>query len=391
MLFSNSLFRPRQLPPWWIRFTDNYPVIPNLIAVAGLLWITFILVHFSGSRPPNQERGAVVETVQTVTEPGVLMKPFFRLREICRNWFPEEVRSIVFGLYHNPALYLVIPFLLFLEFLFPANSSQPLIGKGFLQDTIWFVAFAPVRILILYPIGKLIQIPFDTHREFLNIGAVATWPVWGRLIAALLLSEFILWFNHFVRHKVRVLWLFHAIHHSQKEINAFTDDRDHVVDAILESLFMFLPFFFFQLPNFYAVAAIGWYLPIHNRFIHANIKMNLGWLGWVITSPQFHRVHHSAEPEHLDKNFGVHLSLFDYLFGTACRSTNVYPQTGIADSQFPLEGDLKWWQLPGNWFKQTIYPFIQLCEENQVSRRLRVLVETRRNSRRVASLRRMPD
>ena len=364
------------------------------MAVAGLFWITFALVHFTGRTTARQERGTAVEkTVQTETfsKPGILMNQVSHLKAIYRNWFPQEVRSIVYELYRNPALYLVVPFLLFLELLFPCNASQPLIGKGFLQDAIWFLAFAPVRLLILYPIGALLQSPFEAHREFLNIGAIAAWPVWVRLIAALLLSELILWFNHFVRHKIHILWLFHAVHHSQKEINAFTDDRDHVVDAILESLFTFLPFFLFQLPNIFAVTVIGLYLPIHNRFIHSNLRMNLGWLGWFITSPQFHRVHHSAETEHLDKNFGVRLSLFDYLFGTACRSTDVYPQTGIADSQFPTEDNVKWWQLPGNWVKQTIYPFVQLFEEQQVSHRLRVLAENTRYLRRGLPQRRLPD
>ena len=378
---SDTLFRPRALPPWWVRFTDNYPVIPNLIAIVGLVAIAMALAQFKGTSP-NQERGARVDTVGIASQSGTVAAQVLHLRELYRSWFPEEVRAIVSQLYYNPALYLVIPFLLLLEFLFPVNPSQPLIGKGFLQDTIWFVAFAPIKILILFPIGAFIERFFEANREFLNIGSAAAWPVWARVIAALLLGEFLFWSNHFVRHKIRVLWLFHAVHHSQKQINVFTEDRIHIVDSILISLLAFLPFFLFQLPNIYAVTAVALYLPIHNRFVHANIKMNLGWLGWVITSPQFHRVHHSAAPEHLDKNFGGHFSVFDYLFGTACRSTNVYPETGIADSQFPNEDNLKWSGLPGNWLKQTIYPFVQLFEEQQVLQRARVFVANMRSRRR---------
>ncbi len=387
----DSLFQPRKLSPWWIRFTDNYPVIPNLIAVAGLVWITFAFAYFTGITSNQDRRLPAAQTVQSVSDPGVQLNPVSRLKATYRKWFPQEIRNIVGELYHNPALYLLVPFLLLLELLFPCNPSQPLIGKGFLQDAVWFVALAPVRILLLYPIGGLLQRPFDAHPEFFNIGAISAWPIWTRLIAALLLGEFILWFNHFLRHKIRILWLFHAVHHSQKELNVFTDDRDHLIDAILESLFTFLPFFLFQLPNIYAVTVIGLYLPLHNRFIHSNIKMNLGWLGWFITSPQFHRVHHSAEPEHLDKNFGVHLSMFDYLFGTACRATNVYPQTGIDDSRFPTEDNLQWWQLPGNWLKQTVYPFVQVFEEQQVLHRVRVLIGGARHARRALPQRQIPD
>jgi sterol desaturase/sphingolipid hydroxylase (fatty acid hydroxylase superfamily) len=390
MSFSDFLFHPRRLPPWWVRFTDDHPIIPNLIAVAGLFWITFAFAHFIGTTS-NQERDPLAKATQTVSDPEIQLNHVSGLKATYQKWFPKEIRSIVGQIYHHPALYFVIPFLLLLEFLFPCNPSQPLIGKGFLQDAVWYVAFAPVRVLILYPIGLLLERPFNAHPEFLTIGAVASWPIWVRLIAALLLGEFILWFNHFLRHKIRIFWLFHAVHHSQKELNVFTDDRDHVIDAILESLFTFLPFFLFQLPNIYAVTVIGLYLPLHNRFIHSNIKMNLGWVGWFITSPQFHRIHHSVEAEHLDKNFGVHFSVFDYLFGTACRSTNLYPQTGIADSRFPTEENLQWSRLPANWLKQTIYPFIQLFEEQQMLHRVRVFIGGSRSARRGLPQRRIPD
>ncbi len=333
----------------------------------------------------------MIDSATTVFGPGILTNQILRLKQVYRSWFPEDIRRVVYELYRRPALYVVVPFLLFLELLFPCNPSQPLISKGFLQDAVWFVAFAPMKILMLYPIGACIESVFKAHHELFDIGAAAAWPIPVRVIAALLLGELLFWCNHLIRHKVRMLWLFHAIHHSQTETNAFTDDREHIVDAFLGSLLHFFPFFLFQLPNFYAVAVIGLYLPIHNRFIHANLKMNLGWLGFLITSPQFHRVHHSAAPEHLDKNFGAHFSLFDYLFGTACRSNDVYPETGIADARFPIEDRLKWRQLPGNWLKQTVYPFTQLLKEQQVLHRARVFIERARHNRRGLPQRPIPD
>jgi hypothetical protein len=86
-------------------------------------------------------------------------------------------------------------------------------------------------------------------------------------------------------------------------------------------------------------------------------------------------VHHSAAPEHADKNFGAHFSLFDHLFGTAYLTTNVYPETGIADSRFPFEENLKWWQLPANWLKQTVYPFLQLFRGQQSENRAPIPIE----------------
>ncbi|MEI9912518.1 MAG: sterol desaturase family protein [Bacteroidota bacterium] len=87
-----------------------------------------------------------------------------------------------------------------------------------------------------------------------------------------------MWCNHFIRHKIHTLWLFHAIHHSQEELNVFTDDRGHFIDELVGSLFTFIPFFVFQVSDVYAIMVIGIYMPIHNRFIHTNIKINLAGL-----------------------------------------------------------------------------------------------------------------
>jgi hypothetical protein len=137
-------------------------------------------------------------------------------------------------------------------------------------------------------------------------------------------------------------------------------------------LLTFIPFFIFDVSSLYIVTVVAIYKPIHNRFIHANLKLNLGWLGWLITSPQFHRVHHSADPVHADKNFGVYFSIYDYLFGTACRSRDIYPETGINDSRFPTEDKVRVSRLPGNWLLQMIYPFVQVFEELQASVRLKL-------------------
>jgi sterol desaturase/sphingolipid hydroxylase (fatty acid hydroxylase superfamily) len=218
------------------------------------------------------------------------------------------------------------------------------------------------------------------------------WPAWAQIIAALLLAEFLIWFNHYVRHKIKTLWLFHAVHHSQKEINVFTDDRTHIVDLFFGQLFAFIPFFIFHVSSLYAVVIIAIYKPIHNRFIHANLKLNLGWFGWIFTSPQFHRVHHSIEPEHADKNFGVYFSIYDYLFRTACLSRNVYPETGIADHHFPDEEKVRVMQLPQNWVRQTVYPFVQASQKFRALIRPRRIHQDRRirNERRSSARKHIP-
>jgi sterol desaturase/sphingolipid hydroxylase (fatty acid hydroxylase superfamily) len=350
------------LPGWWTRFTEENPTLPSLVAVTGLSLICFSLAQIISSSE-HSGQGQIIETFGSVSQ----SKPFFEkamtLRSAYHKLFPPEIRNLLYNLYGNITLYLIVPFLLMLEFLFPSNPSQPLIGKGFLQDSIWYLLDTPLNILILYPIIGFLHGVFIQHMGFLTLDPAMAWPAFIQILAALLLAEFFIWFNHYVRHKIHSLWLFHAVHHSQKELNIFTDDRAHIVDLVVGQLFTFIPFFIFDVSNLYVVAVIAIYKPIHNRFIHANLKINLGWLGRIFTSPQFHRIHHSAEPEHADKNFGVYFSIFDHLFGTACADRNVYPQTGITDSRFPTEDKVRISQLPKNWLLQVVYPFTQLFEK----------------------------
>lgn len=355
-----SLFKRRPLPGWWLRFVESCPAVPTVFALSGLALIMFMLA------PPithPSENGVMIDSLAVVVRSDTVLTKAVDLRAAYRNLVSEEVRDYARKIFFNPTLYFVVPFFLLLEYLFPCKPSQPLIGKGFLQDAVWFAAAAPTTILLLGTANEFLRSLYDHYLASLTIGSAAVWPVSLQAIAALFVVEFIFWLSHFIRHKVGTLWLFHAVHHSQEELNVFTDDRSHFVDKLVTSLLMFVPFYIFQVPNLYAVAIIGLYISIHSRFVHLNVRINLGWLGWLISSPQFHRVHHSADPAHADKNFAGILSMFDYLFGTAHPSRDIYPETGINDAQFPTEDNIRVLRLPRNWLVQTSFPFIQLFKQ----------------------------
>lgn len=381
MILYDTLFKPRRLPAWWVRFTEKYPMLPNLVAITGLTWICYsIAVIINASDTHGQSQ--VVESLGAVSHSQSVIDKFIGLRAAYHHLFPEQVRILLANLYGNISMYMVVPFLFLLEILYPCNPSQPLVSKGFLQDALWYAIDTPLSLIILFPVAAFLRSLFNHYLGFLALGPATAWPVYLQVLAAVLLAEFFIWFNHFVRHKIRPLWLFHAVHHSQKEMNVFTDDRAHIIDLLIGSLLSFIPFFIFNVSNLYIITIIGIYKPIHNRFIHSNLKINLGWLSWIITTPQFHRVHHSVEEEHADKNFGIYLSIYDYLFGTAWKSRDVYPQTGIADLRFPTEDKVAVSQLPKNLVLQMIYPFKQLYEKFQQSRRIRAF---RRRRPRVAN------
>ncbi len=354
------------MPGWWVRFITTYPAVPTIVALTGIGLISISLAPIN-SGTKNYEYGLFIETIRVTFGSDMLVDQAIKLQNAYRSWVPAEIRTWVHGLFGNVTLYLVVPFLLLLEYLFPCRQSQRLISKAFLQDFVWFAVSAPTGILILGTMNQFLRNLFDDHLGFFSVKAAITWPAYLQIITAVLLGELVLWFHHYVRHKVRIFWVFHAVHHSQKELNIFTDDRMHFIDKVVASLLVFVPFYIFQVPNLYAVAFIGMFTTIYTRFLHANVRINLGSLGWILASPQFHRVHHSADPEHKDKNFGGILSLFDHLFGTAYPSRDIYPETGISDSRFPTEDKVRVRQLPSNWLMQTVYPFIQLFKKKPES------------------------
>ena len=134
----------------------------------------------------------------------------------------------------------------------------------------------------------------------------------------------------------------------------------HLVELAIAQTILFIPVHMFAMKfpaNAYLLFAFVWY----TRVYHANLRTNLGWLKYVLVTPQSHRVHHSIERAHWDTNFGVIFSVWDRLFGTLYPSYDEYPETGVADATFPWEGGGRRGVLRTLW-AQTCYPFRVLLQ-----------------------------
>ncbi|HEX4966801.1 MAG TPA: sterol desaturase family protein [Thermoanaerobaculia bacterium] len=256
----------------------------------------------------------------------------------------------------NPWFYLVVGGVMVLERLIPAVKDQPVLSRGFFQDLVW-APFTLIMHAFLLPLHiALLAFLYNRYLDFLTVHSLDSWPWLVRVILALLVSDFLFWASHYIRHKVRVLWYFHAVHHSQKELNFFTEYHVHPLDDVFLYTLGFIPLFMVQ-SSFVEIAAVTWIRSWQTRFYHSNIRTNLGWLRYVFVTPQSHRVHHSIEPQHHDRNFGLMFSIWDHLFGTQYRGYDEYPATGIEEEAFPYElegGRLAWLQ---RLFSQLIYPF----------------------------------
>jgi sterol desaturase/sphingolipid hydroxylase (fatty acid hydroxylase superfamily) len=138
------------------------------------------------------------------------------------------------------------------------------------------------------------------------------------------------WFNHWLSHRVPLLWEFHKVHHSAEVLTPLTNFRVHPVYAWIFANILalataiangFANYMFGETTYQYALSDSNIILVV---FIHAYVHLQRshvwiafsGWLGRVLVSPAHHQIHHSKNPAHFNRNYGSCLALWDWMFGT---------------------------------------------------------------------------
>lgn len=162
--------------------------------------------------------------------------------------------------------------------------------------------------------------------------AVATWteaagwgvlallglPLWVTAVLAFVLLDLAIWAQHRVFHAVPMLWRLHRVHHADPEIDVTTGVRFHPAEIVLSMAIKLAVVVALGAP---AVAVLAFEVVLNATalFSHSNIALPPRWqrmLGWVVVTPQMHRIHHSERREETDSNFGFNLPWWDWLFGT---------------------------------------------------------------------------
>jgi sterol desaturase/sphingolipid hydroxylase (fatty acid hydroxylase superfamily) len=187
-------------------------------------------------------------------------------------------------------------------------------------DYDWRAALASLadglgREYIVYPfLGFSFAYPFlvwvSAHR-------LATLAVNGWLAFAVLFIgvEFCYYWFHRASHRVRWFWTTHAIHHSSNELNLSAAYRFGWSIRLTGGGMFYAPLVWVGFPIRAVFAVVSLNL-LYQFWLHADWIPKLGWLEYVFNTPSHHRVHHAANPEYLDANYGGTLIVFDRLFGT---------------------------------------------------------------------------
>ena len=137
--------------------------------------------------------------------------------------------------------------------------------------------------------------------------------IWTVLLAVLL-GDFLYYWNHVAEHRIRLFWAHHSVHHSSTDFNLSVALRLAWTEDFILWIF-YIPLVlvgFHPLVVLLAIEIIG----LYQVWIHSQKIGRLGILDEFLNTPSLHRVHHGVNPQYIDKNYGGILSIWDKLFGT---------------------------------------------------------------------------
>jgi sterol desaturase/sphingolipid hydroxylase (fatty acid hydroxylase superfamily) len=143
-------------------------------------------------------------------------------------------------------------------------------------------------------------------------------PFWVAVLASLVIMDFFIWLQHVMVHAVPALWRLHRVHHADLDFDVTTGSRFHTLEILLSLLIKFAVIVLLGPPGV-AVVAFEVVLNATAIFNHGNVRIPTSLdrlLRLVVVTPDMHRVHHSAEDDETNSNFGFNLPWWDRLFGT---------------------------------------------------------------------------
>ncbi|MEE3622512.1 sterol desaturase family protein [Nitrospirillum sp. BR 11752] len=174
---------------------------------------------------------------------------------------------------------------------------------------------------------------------------VAALPGFVRFLLVILAADAVEYASHRAYHEIPWLWRLHAVHHSPQHMDWLSGSRLHVLEVLITRSLILVPIFLLGFPQD-TVFAYLIFVSIQAVLIHSNIAMDLGWLRYVIVTPQFHHWHHASDEEALDRNYCAHTPFWDLVFRTYHQPKDRWPEK---------YGTVK--PIPGGFVQQFLYPF----------------------------------
>ncbi|AMB84604.1 hypothetical protein AWM79_04475 [Pseudomonas agarici] len=233
-----------------------------------------------------------------------------------------------------------------LEKLYAKDAKQNILRPHWRTDlTYFFVSHMLVQfILIFITASSTFMAGWAVSTDLQE--TVQSLPIAVQFLLAVLVADLGQYWLHRLYHVVPWLWRFHAVHHSSTAMDWLAGSRVHFVEVLLTRTGVLVPLMLLgfapQALNAYVIL-VG----IQAVLAHANVRINGGWLDYVLVLPRYHHWHHARHPDYIYKNYAIHLPLVDMLFGTFKLPAKEWP------SRYGVFGK----PLPDGILRQHLYPF----------------------------------
>ena len=245
-----------------------------------------------------------------------------------------------------------------LELLFPWRKNQKVFRKDFWLDTFYmFFNFFLLNLIVLIFLSNATAELFNDllgmvglellDFQLLDLDAL---PFGLGLLIFFLVTDFVQWNTHRLLHYSPFLWNFHKLHHSVKEMGFAAHLRYHWMEPVVYKSILYIPLAIIGGFDVESVAIVHFSALAIGHLNHANLGWDYGFLKYIFNNPKMHIWHHAKVlPEHAQNgvNFGISLSVWDYLF-----KTNHIPHDG-RDIELGFDGDENF---PSKFISQELYP-----------------------------------
>jgi len=254
-----------------------------------------------------------------------------------------SVRSgIVFGLVALAVIF--IP----LERLFALHPRRVL-RLGWRTDVVhYLVNGAALKVGLVVSVVVLGSVLRAFVPASLRLGVAAS-PTWVQIVAGFAITTVGGYAGHRAAHEVPLLWRFHRVHHSIRDMDWLAANHLHPLDETFGRSAAVLPLYALGFGRV-SLGAFVILITVQAIFIHANVRMNFGPVRWLIATPQFHHWHHAREPRAYNTNYAGEFPILDALFGTLYLPADRWPaQYGIDESE------------PAGYLRQLAWPLHTRC------------------------------
>ena len=243
-----------------------------------------------------------------------------------------------------------------LEIAFPWRKNQAVFRKDFWLDLFYlFFNFFLLNLILLIALSNVTAtlindflLLFGLELQPIQLFSIENLSQPTALFLFFIISDFIQWNVHRMLHTFPFLWKIHKTHHSIKEMGFAAHFRYNWMEPIVYKSILYIPIILIGGFNVQDVFIVHFITIAIGHLNHANIGWDYGILKYVFNNPKMHIWHHSKViPNRNGVNFGISLSLWDYLF-----RTDYIPKDG-RDIELGFSDDN---EFPEDFLKQEFYP-----------------------------------